>query len=228
MTVDGPTLQVLREEWRVGGQEYRDRGMVPKYDDGTAETQDRKVRAEGEKRLDRDRKKSAAAFKGVDRSALPADVVPKFRAGRGQLYGVQYNGLEPPPGEERELYETPQEAHAVATRWREFWDRERDPQKAAKERRGGVQNVDAHRRDDDLFCVRYLNKHKGKSRFVREPGTGGSWYYDWDAALDLKADYEKSNKDASWFVSATEVKAAGKANQVAAGAKGRASQKRKR
>ena len=89
-------------------------------------------------------------------------------------------------------------------------------------------NVHAHKTKDDLFCVKYSNKHKGKSCFVREPGTGGSWYYDWDAALDLKADYEKSNKDASWFVSATEVKAATKASQKASLMKGRASQKRKR
>ena len=50
---------------------------------------------------------------------------------------------------------------------------------------------------------------------MREPGTGGSWYYDWDAALDLKADYEKSDKGASWFVSQAEVKAAGKEAKAA-------------
>ena len=134
--------------------------------------------------------------------------------------------MRPPPGEERELYETPEEAFAVATRWREFWDKPRDAVRAAKAERGGVPNVEVHRRNDDLFRVEYKNNHRGKSRNVRKPGTGGSWYYDWDAALRLKGDYEKSNKDASWFVSVAEVKAAGKEAKKRAAAISVASRKK--
>ena len=135
--------------------------------------------------------------------------------------------MRPPPGEERELYETPEEAFAVATRWREFWDQERDAVRAAKAERGGVPNVQAHLCIDDLFCVSYRNKHKGKSRNVRKPGTGGSWYYDWDAALKLKKDYEESNKDASWFVSQAEVNAADKEAKKRAAAKSAALSRKK-
>ena len=173
------------------------------------------------------RKLRDRARQGIDRSALPADVVIEPRADGGQLYGVQYNGLEPPPGEERELYETAEEAHAVATRWRKYWDTPRDAMRAAKVARGGVLNVAAHTRNEDLFCVKYSNKHRRKSRFVREPGTGGSWYYDWDAALKLKKDYEESNKDASWFVSQAEVNAADKEAKKRAAAKSAALSRKK-
>jgi len=154
------------------------------------------------------------------------DVFSTFNDGK-QVFRVAYD-VEAPPDEERTLWATQEEAHNQATRWREILGRPRQALRAAKAARGGVLNVQVHSNDDDLFCVKYKNKYRGKSRYVREPGTGGSYYYDWDAALQLKADYEKSNKDASWFVSAAEVRAVGKANQEAGRAKGRASQKRKR
>ena len=173
------------------------------------------------------RKRESLARQGIDSATLLPDVVPVHRVDLGQLFRVDY-GVEAPPDEERTLWPTQEEAHDQATRWREILGRPRHAVRAAKAARGGVLNVQVHSNDDDLFCVQYKNKYRGKSRYVREPGTGGSYYYDWDAALQLKADYEKSNKDASWFVSAAEVRAVGKANQEAGRAKGRASQKRKR
>ena len=221
--VDGPTLLVLRDENVAKKAIAKARGPV------FAQTTDEHEKLFGKQQssdLAYKRNLRRRARQGID-TALPADVVSEFRADRGQLYGVQYNGLEPPPGEERELYETPEEAHAVATRWRKYWDTPRDAMRAAKVARGGVLNVAAHTRNEDLFCVKYSNKHRRKSRFVREPGTGGSWYYDWDAALKLKKDYEESNKDASWFVSQAEVNAADKEAKKRAAAKSAALSRKK-
>ena len=178
------------------------------------------------KHLARGRKRESLARQGIDSATLLPDVVPVHRVDLGQLFRVDYH-VEAPPDEERTLWPTQEEAHDQATRWREFWGQERNARAAAKARRGGVPNVQAHSSQDDLFCVKYGNKHGKKSSYVREPGTGGSWYYDWDAALDLKADYEKSDKGASWFVSQAEVKAAGKEAKAAGRAKARASRKRK-
>ena len=225
VTVDGPLLLALRKKGVQDQAAYRERGCVPKDYDGTGEEH---IALLGKKQcsdLAYYRNRRQRARQGIDKGSLPADVVAEIYEGC-QVFEVNPH-LEPPPDEKRELYETPEEAFAVATRWREFWDKPRDAVRAAKTARGGVPNVDAHTRNEDLFCVTYKNRHRGKSRYVREPGTGGSWYYDWDAALQLKEDYEKSNKDASWFVSQAEAKEAGKARQAAAGAKGRASQKRK-
>ena len=225
MTVDGQTLQVLREKGVQDQAAYRERGCVPKDYDGTESEHIELLDKKQSYDLAYDRSRRRLAWKGIEKGSLPADVKPKIVEGR-RLFAVY--GVKCPPDEKCELYyETPEEAFAVATRWREFWDKPRDAVRAAKAERGGVPNVNAHKTKDNLFCVMYCSKHRGKSRFVREPGTGGSWYYDWDAALDLKADYEKSNKDASWFVSAAEVKAAGKESQKASLAKARASRKRK-
>ena len=220
--VSGATRQRLRDEDAAYKARYAEEGPVRVEDTEEHIVEFGKKQANN---LAYSRNRRDRARQGIDRAALPADVVIEFRDG-GQLYGVQYNGLEPPPGEKRELYETPEEAFAVATRWREFWDKPRDAVRAAKAERGGVPNVNAHKTKDNLFCVMYCSKHRGKSRFVREPGTGGSWYYDWDAALQLKADYEKSHKGASWFVSAAEVKAADKEAKKRAAAKGAASRKK--
>ena len=227
VTVDGPLLLALRKKGVQDQAAYRERGYVPKDYDGTEEEHRVEFGKKQASQLAYMRGLRRLAREGIDSATLLPDVVPVYRVDLGQLFAVNSH-LEPPPDEKRELYETPDEAFAVATRWRKYWKKERNAQRAAKAARGGVLNVHAHKTKDDLFCVKYSNKHKGKSCFVREPGTGGSWYYDWDAALDLKADYEKSNKDASWFVSATEVKAATKASQKASLMKGRASQKRKR
>ena len=221
-TVDGPTLLALRDEDAARKARFAAEGPV--FAQNTDE-HEKLFGKEQAKRLGYQRKMVSRAREGIDSATLLADVVPVFRVDHGQLFRVDY-GVPTPPDEERTLWATQEEAHDQATRWREFWDQERDAVRAAKAARGGVPNVDAHRRNDDLFCVTYGHKHRGKSRFVREPGTGGSWYYDWDAALQLKKDYEKSNKDASWFVSAAEVKAADKEAKKRAAAKGAASRKK--
>lgn len=222
VTVDGPTLLALRDEDAARKARFAAEGPV--FAQNTDE-HEKLFGKEQAKRLGYQRKMVSRAREGIDSATLLADVVPVFRVDHGQLFRVDY-GVPTPPDEERTLWATQEEAHDQATRWREFWDQERDAVRAAKAARGGVPNVDAHRRNDDLFCVTYGHKHRGKSRFVREPGTGGSWYYDWDAALQLKKDYEKSNKDASWFVSAAEVKAADKEAKKRAAAKGAASRKK--
>ena len=170
------------------------------------------------------RKLRDRARQGIDRSALPSDVVADVR-GDIIVYVVDWH-LQAPSGEERTLWPTPEEAHAQATRWRKILGRPWHAERAAKAARGGVPNVLVNPCIDDLFSVQYKTKHTRKSRYVRKPGTGGSWYYDWDAALQLKEDYEKSNKGASWFVSAAEVKAAEKEGKKRSGRKRAGSRKK--
>ena len=221
--VSGLELLRLRDESAAYKKRYAEEGPVRVEDKDEHEKLFAKMQANG---LAYKRKLRDRARQGIDKGSLPPDVRPEIYEGC-RVFIVCHRVIAP-PDEERLHYETPEEAFEVATRWREFWDTPRDAVRAAKARRGGVTNVQVHPKNEDLFSVCYCNRHRYKSRFVREPGTGGSWYYDLDAALQLKEDYEKSNKDASWFVSQAEAKAAGKARQAAAGAKGRASQKRKR
>ena len=222
--ITGDERLTLRAQGAARQARYKEQGPVRVEDTNEHMELLGKMQA---KHLARGRKRESLARQGIDSATLLPDVVPVHRVDLGQLFRVDYH-VEAPPDEERTLWPTQEEAHDQATRWREILGRPRHAVRAAKAARGGVLNVQVHSNDDDLFCVQYKNKYRGKSRYVREPGTGGSYYYDWDAALQLKADYEKSNKDASWFVSAAEVRAVGKANQEAGRAKGRASQKRKR
>ena len=172
------------------------------------------------------RKLRDRARQGIDRSALPADVVIEPRADCGQLYGVQYNGLEPPPGEERELYETPDEAFAVATRWRKYWDKPRDALRAAKKASGGAKDVFRVCAGSDRYNVKVT--YKRELRFVREPGTV-AWEFDKDAAKDVRDDFYEARKaklDKPWYVPKGEIKKAAKAKRQANAAKTNASRKK--
>ena len=174
------------------------------------------------------RKLRDRARQGIDRSALPADVVIEPRADGGQLYGVQYNGLEPPPGEERELYETPEEAHAVATRWRKYWDTPRDAVRAAKAASGGAKDVHAVCAGSDVYNVKV--SVRCQLRTVRLPRTS-SWEYDRDTAVKIRdAFYEareaKTEKD--WYVPQGMINKAKKAKRKARDAKSAAARKKKK
>ena len=219
--VSGLELLRLRDESAAYKKRYAEEGPVRVEDKDEHEKLFAKMQANG---LAYKRKLRDRARQGIDKGSLPPDVRPEIYEGC-QVFVVASRVIAP-PDEERLHYETPEEAFEVATRWREFWDTPRDAVRAAKAKRGGVPNVEVHRRNDDLFRVEYKNNHRGKSRNVRKPGTGGSWYYDWDAALRLKADYEKSNKGASWFVSQAEVKKADKEAKKRAAAKSNAPRKK--
>ena len=225
MTVDGPTLQVLREQWRVQSEEYRDRGYVPKDDDGTAETQNRKVRARRETKLAYVRKRNSRARKGIDRATLLADVVPVYRADRGQLFAVDSN-VEAPPGEERTLWATQEEAHNQATRWRKILGRPWHAVRAAKEASGGAKDVFPVCAGSDLYNVKVTASRKLRS--VRLPGTS-SWEYDRDTAVKIRdAFYEarKAKIDKDWYVPKGMMKKATKAKRQANAAKTNASRKK--
>ena len=222
--VSGATRQRLRDEDAAYKARYAEEGPVRVEDTEEHIVEFGKKQANN---LAYSRNRRDRARQGIDRAALPADVVIEFRADGGQLYGVQYNGLEPPPGEKRELYETPEEAHAVATRWRKYWDTPRDAVRAAKAARGDAKDVHPVCAGSSRCNVKVA--FKKKLCCVRLPGTS-SWDYDRETAVKIRdAFYEarKAKIDKDWYVPQDMINKAKKAKRKAAGA-GAASRKKKK